>query len=724
MNNFLPQIPSGVKVNAIRYWENQFHKNAKPFAWIIFLLGFLPFMASAQTYTLIATQSGTTKTGCTGTFLDGGSGGNYLDNSNYTMSFCANNGGRMKLTFNSFDLEDNLDFLYIYDGPTTASPLLGTYSVASPGTIFAKGSCLTVKFVSNATITAPGWSASIACVPLCYITNAVITPTSACNNNGTASFAGDDYYTANVTLSYTNIPTPAGALILTGDVIGNYVHSSALGSTTSYTFSNVKIAADGSVPQIKAYFASVPTCIYTTTAPSMAACSSPCGAGVLGGVVFRDMDEDGEFEYGETAQSGINVTVFNAAGTNLGTTTSDANGNWFFNYGSNAAPFRVEFSIPTSLNYMQPARRGNDNKSDVQFASGANCNLNFGVNIPSDYCQTNPKLNTNRYVEGNNVGSTETAIISVDYQTPTTNGTEATAGTIGTTYGLAYQRASNTLFASAYQKRFTGYANGNPGCIYRINNPTDNSNAGALFVDLNTLFGTPVFGTDPHDFTTTGITGDILDGNSFNAVGRISFGDIDISEDELYLWAVNLNNRSLYRIPLSSTSNPVAPTSSAQVLVVPMIGALTGLPAGVTNNELRPFGLKVKNGLVYIGVVTNGEAGGSLNGLVYAYNPTANTFTKVLEFPLNYNRGCGFADASNCYGSANWRPWTTTNTMPTPSMFAGYSEPEAGYPQPVFADIEFDANNNMLIGLRDRWGDQGGMAVPTPNNAQVINGSG
>ncbi|NOT61413.1 MAG: HYR domain-containing protein, partial [Acidobacteria bacterium] len=74
----------------------------------------------------------------------------------------------------------------------------------------------------------------------------------------------------------------------------------------------------------------------------------------------------------------------------------------------------------------------------------------------------------------------------------------------------------------------------------------------------------------------------------------------------------------------------------------------------------------------------------------------------LFQFPLNYPRRC--ADSAqngpgNCF-SAAWRPWTTT--------FATIGTEERGiYPQPWLTDIAFD-RGNLVIGLRDRSGDQYG----------------
>ena len=116
----------------------------------------------AQTYTI--DQGGNVST-CSGTVYDsGGASGDYDDDENYTMTFCSDNSQCIDATFNFVDIEEDYDFLYIYDGPNTASPLIATITgTDNPGTISSFYGCLTFQFVSNDTITAGGFEASLSC---------------------------------------------------------------------------------------------------------------------------------------------------------------------------------------------------------------------------------------------------------------------------------------------------------------------------------------------------------------------------------------------------------------------------------------------------------------------------------------------------------------------------------------------------------------------------------
>ncbi|MCG8330648.1 MAG: hypothetical protein MI974_23325, partial [Chitinophagales bacterium] len=459
----------------------------------------------------------------------------------------------------------------------------------------------------------------------------------------------------------------------------------------------------------------------------------------IGGKTYRDIGQDGVLTAGiDQAVANVTVSVYSASGL-VGTTTSSVDGDYLF---ENAAltpgeTYRVEFSsFPSNL---EPSIAGGGNGTSVQFISANSCDNNFGLINPDEYVEPNPTVVTNCFILGDNVGDPGDVLISMDYNSPTTIGHESQGGQIGSTYGLAFSKQSGLLFASAFHKRFAGFGPGTPGSIYVITDPGDNAYSGALFIDLNTLFGSSVAGTDVHDFSVVDVdpspsftVNEVIDGASFNMVGRTAFGDMDITEDGDSLWVVNLADRSLYGIPLGADpKNPVAPASSTDVEVLSLIGTLPGIPAGVDNAEIRPFALKYHKGKLYIGVVTNGEVTGLANmyGLAYCYNPADGTFTKVLEFPLNYDRGCAFGgddgDGLECAGPARWNPWLTTNSMPTPMAIpSGRLFVENGHPQPIFADIEFDINDNMIIGLRDRFGDQGGYRAANPDGSAVLDENG
>jgi gliding motility-associated-like protein len=126
------------------------------------VLFFLVFNVSySQTYNM---GNGTIN-GCSGTFYDPGGGGNYGDGANFTQTICSTNGQPVYIQFSQFQLESGFDNLSIYNGTNTTNPnLIGTYTGStSPGSIQGTGTCITLVFTSDGSVTYSGWVATIGC---------------------------------------------------------------------------------------------------------------------------------------------------------------------------------------------------------------------------------------------------------------------------------------------------------------------------------------------------------------------------------------------------------------------------------------------------------------------------------------------------------------------------------------------------------------------------------
>lgn len=90
-----------------------------------------------------------------GSITDPGAYGNFED---FTFHICP--GVPVTIFFNgSVFIEDNEDFLYVHDGPTTGSPLIATITgdPATVGSYTSSGGCITLHFVSDNSVVRPGW---------------------------------------------------------------------------------------------------------------------------------------------------------------------------------------------------------------------------------------------------------------------------------------------------------------------------------------------------------------------------------------------------------------------------------------------------------------------------------------------------------------------------------------------------------------------------------------
>ena len=131
---------------------------------------------------------------CTDTIYDmGGPAINYYDNEDYTYTIAPTGAMGLSLNFTEFSLEDNFDTLWIYDGTSTSSNLIGGYSgVNSPGFINSTGNALTLKFHSDNATNESGFKA----IWQCSMDNVVPTTLINCDNwqaqDFQASFIDDD----------------------------------------------------------------------------------------------------------------------------------------------------------------------------------------------------------------------------------------------------------------------------------------------------------------------------------------------------------------------------------------------------------------------------------------------------------------------------------------------------------------------------------------------------
>ncbi len=133
----------------------------------------LCFVFVSQSYGQTYNMSNDTVTTCAGTFYDNGGLGLYTANQSLTKTFTPGLPGRaINIRFTSFQTQAGSDILCVYDGPSTASPLIGCYSGNNTlnGISFKSShpsGSLTFTFISNASTQLNGWSATISCVFSC-----------------------------------------------------------------------------------------------------------------------------------------------------------------------------------------------------------------------------------------------------------------------------------------------------------------------------------------------------------------------------------------------------------------------------------------------------------------------------------------------------------------------------------------------------------------------------
>jgi uncharacterized repeat protein (TIGR01451 family) len=523
------------------------------------------------------------------------------------------------------------------------------------------------------------------------------------------------------------------------------------------------------------------------------ALTTPADAGDIRGVVFRDYNANGLMDSGPVTDSiaidiglaGVELAAHDANNLQAASAQTDASGAYTLTGLAAGTHYRVELSVvpaglqPTSFNVSSISQQANG--TSVQFTTGGSTGVSFGLNEPCEYCQPGASLavvSQRRLDDGSLPEAIGIAAWDAGLETkrpfydggqpsvldgadqPLMRAITVPVSAVGTLFGLAYDRVARRLYSSAYFKRYLPMGPGGTGAIY-VSDP--NTGAATLFADLNGIFGPNTAGPDAH-----GPTGDVrsdyvvLAGhpftNTFDAVGKTSLGDIDLSEDGRTLFVMNLYDRRIYALP-TDRGPLLDPASAAHVLsfTVPL-GALfvPRLESNCDANDARPFGLKYFRGQLYVGVVCSGQSrppsgdvfdvnssldrdgtfnvisdtfsDGDGNGVfnwqhesgLAAFVLRANPATGMFEDPPVITQDLDFRDVSAA--DRNFHSWA--------AVPRGYNNDgtRRSYAQPMLTDIEFDSGN-MVIGIRDRYGDQTALGTwflegnGAPNSATYLGDS-
>lgn len=104
-------------------------------------------------------------TNCSGTLYDsGGPTANYTDNTDGVFVIQPTGANQIVLTFVSFNFEDNFDYLTVYDGPSTASPIIGYFTGSFlPSPVVSSGGVVTIQQQTDGSVIAPGFELNWDC---------------------------------------------------------------------------------------------------------------------------------------------------------------------------------------------------------------------------------------------------------------------------------------------------------------------------------------------------------------------------------------------------------------------------------------------------------------------------------------------------------------------------------------------------------------------------------
>ncbi|MFF0742964.1 SdrD B-like domain-containing protein [Streptomyces sp. NPDC004111] len=401
----------------------------------------------------------------------------------------------------------------------------------------------------------------------------------------------------------------------------------------------------------------------------------------LGGVTVVLTDADGRSITGKTAADG---TVTLAPGAQL-----------------RGGKYRVEVKNPKPGVMFPGFASPKDDLSDptvlssnvefVDLKGGQDAEVTTSFWNPADYCQKNAELLTaciGKDVEGFNDPDTRRTLVGFPYDArgvdnQTTNLSDK--ATTGALYGIGWSKQKKWVFSGALAKRGSKYGPGGPGAIYLTDRQSEQT---SLFTTV------PNVGDTAHDMSRPD-----MDVAFAPTVTKESLGDVEVSEDGKDLYVVNLNDKKLYRY--DATQKTAAAPKGSYTIPNPGCG-----------DDWRPFGLGVQDGTVYVGGVCSAESTqdkADMRAVIHTFNPKTSAFTgTVMDEKLDFPRGIADTFTANCAGKG-WFPWKGE----WPSTEAGARcAARSAYPQPVLGDIVVDTDGELILGFRDRFGDQFGWDMP------------
>lgn len=471
----------------------------------------------------------------------------------------------------------------------------------------------------------------------------------------------------------------------------------------------------------------------------------------INGTVFKDFNTNGTKDntatYNEPFVTGVIVTATLINNSQFKDTT-DVNGQFSFSSSQIPAGTAVKIDFEEGVGYYAAFGSANNN-SNIQFVTAPNSVISFAISSPFDYWNNtinpNPKLVLVQAPRGtyNGYNGTRFSILQINNSTngpsPASTAFGLTIDTskrpaklnqTGSIYGLAYQQKQERFFVTSSIRRTISFGVNGPGGVYLLSKSASNFVFGGGF---NLQGIVPNNSSIPLDFgSVTRVTTPTTDDNyisntataisksrdidAFAKVATMSFGgiDADVINDSIY--TLNLFQKRLLVIDGSKATsqyNGALPSFLSSITNAYDITTLSGYPAAVgIGNNTRPYAIKMYKGKGYIGVISDALATqniADLKGYILSFNPNniMAGFTTEVVIHFNLYRG----EALRVF-----KPWANTwvqagGTATTNPKFCA---------QPIIADIEFNEDGSMDIGLRDRWGDQNAVdfdAHPGSTNA-------
>jgi len=417
--------------------------------------------------------------------------------------------------------------------------------------------------------------------------------------------------------------------------------------------------------------------------------------GDISGVVYKDFDLNGEMNGGDAGVSGVTVVATCSDGGRYETTTNK-DGNYTLSGMPEGSECRVE-ADPSSVGLgSAPNAKGSAPLVDM-VSDGSIHNISTGS--PATYCQENPDVilastpgwftddDDNRLspegfgsifkVPTPEIGDFNNNKTISDKRKVLTNWEDT-----GAIWGAAWKKSTKELFVSAVIKRYVPLKDETTdpakaaGAIYKV------SPDGSV-----TLFTTidDVITSDDETIIKSRSYGENEDTDIKELVGAKGLGDLDISEDDKYLYTINLKNKTLIKID----------AITGEVLSA---AAIPNPYGGQCSDEMvRPWALKVRGSEIFIGSVCENE-------ILDGDDPT-DMDAEGLGAAIQKYDGSDFSNVAQTNTLRFLRPKGYNPKKETNYQYQNTDWSHGSYewlPQPMLTDIEFTNEGDLVLGYTDR----------------------
>ena len=210
------------------------------------------------------------------------------------------------------------------------------------------------------------------------------------------------------------------------------------------------------------------------------------------------------------------------------------------------------------------------------------------------------------------------------------------------------------------------------------------------------------------------------------SVGKLGLGSVEIGSGQRNLYTVNLNDRSLYRLPLGASRSRRRAGRAAAPTPIPNPGCVGGA-------ERRPFAVLLPFRRPplrrwWCSAEIRPGSGQPARRRLSRRPPgsAAPGFVEVLDFPLDYRALPHPASIASC-GAPNlcpWQPWPTVESTlgraPTSSLTGGTVAENNNPSFPQLTAITFAEDGSVILGFRDLIGDMGAINVPGEMAPEIV----